>query len=183
MKRAIHTLTFCVSMALLAGCSDSDNLSHLRDFVANGPKTNVHIKPLPKTPTYAPTGYNNANNRDPFTSFSEVLLRKEAAAEAGSGPHPANHGPLQPLQKFALSSLNVTGIVRSSNGQLWAVILTPDSKVYRATVGSLIGTHDGRITAIDDSVTKQSVSIEQYLPNAFGGYKKQQTILHMQSGN
>lgn len=177
-----HILAFSVAITLLAGCSDSDNLSHLREFVANGPKTNHHITPLPKTPAYQPTAYNNPANRDPFTSFSEMLLRKEAASE-DTGPRPASHGPVQPLEKYALSSLSVSGIMRTANGQLWAVIAAPDSKVYRATLGSYIGTHDGRITGIDDRMGKQSVTVEQYLPNAFGGYKKQQTVLHMQGGN
>lgn len=182
-RKIRSVLAISASLAVLAGCSNSDDLSHLRAFVANGPKTNDHITPLPKTPAYQPTVYNNLANRDPFTSFSEILLRKEAAAESNSGPRPASHGPVQPLEKYALSSMNVTGIMRSANGQLWAVIQTPDNKVYRATIGSYIGTHDGRITGIDDTLTKQSVTIEQYLPNAFGGYKKEQTILHMQSGN
>ncbi len=181
-KQTRHILVISVALALLAGCSDSGNLSHLREFVANGPKTNNHITPLPKTPAYQPTAYNNSANRDPFTSFSEMLLRKEAASE-DTGPLPASHGPVQPLEKYALSSLSVSGIMRTADGQLWAVIEAPDSKVYRATLGSYIGTHNGRITGIDDSMGKQSVTVEQYLPNAFGGYKKQQTVLHMQSGN
>ncbi|WP_414041362.1 pilus assembly protein PilP [Acidithiobacillus sp. M4-SHS-6] len=176
-------LAISAGLAVLAGCSNSDDLSHLRAFVANGPTQHPVIPPLPKTPAYQPTAYHNPANRDPFTSFSEMLLRKEAAAESHGGPRPASHGPLQPLEKYALSSLNLTGIIRSANGQLWAVIQTPDAKVYRATIGSDIGTHDGRITGIDDRLTKQSVTVEQYLPNAFGGYKKEQTILHMQSGS
>ncbi|MBU2739750.1 pilus assembly protein PilP [Acidithiobacillus concretivorus] len=181
-KNTRHILAISVTLALLAGCSDSDDLSHLRNFVANGPKTNNHITPLPKTPAYEPVAYNNPTNRDPFTSFSEMLLRKEAASEA-TGPHPVSHGPMQPLEKYSLSSLSVSGIMRTADGQLWAVIQAPDAKVYRATLGSYIGTHDGRITGIDDRMGKQSVTVEQYLPNAFGGYKKQQTVLHMQSGN
>ena len=182
MKRALSILMMFAGMALLSGCSDSDDLSHLQAFVADGPKTNTHITPLPKTPAYEPQVYENPINRDPFTSFSELLLRKEAAA-AGAGPRPASHGPVQPLEKFALSSLSITGIVRDNQGKLWAVILTPDHKVYRATIGSYIGTHDSRIVNIDDSMTKRSVTVEQYIPNAFGGFQKEQTVLQMQNGN
>ncbi|MGE4530450.1 MAG: pilus assembly protein PilP [Acidithiobacillus sp.] len=180
-KRLLTIITLCASISLLNGCSDNDNLNHLQAFVADGPKTNTQIKPLPKTPEYHPTAYNNVRDRDPFTSFSEIMLRKEAAADS-NGPQPLSHGPIQPLEKYALSSLSITGIVRASDGQLWAVVLAPNAKIYRATIGSYIGTHNGRIIGIDDSITKQSVTIEQYLPNAFGGFKKQQTVLHMQSG-
>ena len=182
MKRSLSVLMMLAGMVLLSGCSDSDNLSRLQAFVAAGPKTNTHIMPLPKTVTYKPKTYENPINRDPFTSFSELLLRKEAAA-ASTGPRPVSHGPVQPLEKYALSSLSITGIVRDDQGRLWAVIGTPDHKVYRATIGSYIGTHDGRIVNIDDSMTKRSVTVEQYLPNAFGGFQKKPTVLQMQNGN
>ena len=182
MKRSLSIIMMLTGMALLGGCSDSDNLSRLHAFVAVGPKTGAHVTPLPKTPAYQPKAYENPLNRDPFTSFSELLLRKEAAA-AGKGPSPANHGPVQPLEKYALSSLSVTGIVRDSRGKLWAVIDTPDHKVYRATIGSYIGTHNGRIVRIDDGMTKRSVTVEQYMPNAFGGFQKEQTVLQMQNSN
>ncbi|MFA5732951.1 MAG: pilus assembly protein PilP [Acidithiobacillus sp.] len=182
MKRSFRIMMALTGMALLGGCSDSDNLSHLQAFVANGPKISAHVTPLPKTPAYQPKAYENPTNRDPFTSFSELLLRKEAAA-ASTGPRPASHGPLQPLEKYALSSLSVTGIVRDSQGKLWAVLLTPDHKVYRATVGSYIGTHDGRIVHIADGMTKRSVTVEQFMPNAFGGFQKEQTVLQMQNSH
>ncbi|MBN6741540.1 pilus assembly protein PilP [Acidithiobacillus sp. MC6.1] len=180
MKRSLSILMMLTGMVLLSGCSDSDNLSSLRAFVAAGPKTNTHIMPLPKTAAYEPKTYANPLNRDPFTSFSELLLRKEAA---GTGPRPVSHGPVQPLEKYALSSLSITGIVRDNQGRLWAVVGTPDHKVYRATIGSYIGTHDGRIVNIDDGMTKRSVTVEQYLPNAFGGFQKEPTVLQMQNGN
>lgn len=182
MKRSLSIMMMLTGMALLGGCSDADNLSHLQAFVADGPKSNTHITPLPKTPAYAPKAYENPLNRDPFTSFSELLLRKEAAA-ASSGPRPASHGPVQPLEKYALSSLSVTGLVRDNQGKLWAVVLAPDKKIYRATIGSYIGTHNGRIVRIDDGMTKRSVTVEQYMPNAFGGFQKEQTVLQMQNGN
>lgn len=182
MNRSLRIIMMLTGIALLGGCSDADNLGHLQAFVADSPKSNTHIAPLPKTPAYAPKAYENPLNRDPFTSFSELLLRKEAAA-AGSGPRPAHHGPVQPLEKYALSSLSVTGLVRDNQGKLWAVVLAPDKKIYRATIGSYIGTHDGRIVRIDDGMTKRSVTVEQYIPNAFGGFQKEQTVLQMQNGN
>ena len=183
MKRSLPGLILLGgSVLLLAGCSDNDNLRHVRAFVADGPKTNAEVAPLPKAPPYQAQTYENPVNRDPFTSFSEILLRKEAAA-ASTGPRPANHGPVQPLEKYALSSLSVTGIVRDGQGRLWAVILAPDQKIYRATIGSYIGTHNGRILSIEDGMAKRAVTVEQYIPNAFGGFRKEMTVLRMQNGN
>ncbi|MHB0887092.1 pilus assembly protein PilP [Acidithiobacillus sp.] len=181
MKKFAPSALVISAMTLLAGCQHGDNLSDLRQFVANGPKFNTHITPLPATPAYHAAAYVGENGRDPFTSFSELRLR-QLAAQASKGPRPQDHGPLQPLEKFDLSSLKINGIIRDARGRLWAVIQAPDQKIYRATIGSYVGRNNGRIISINDQMGKRSITVEEYIPNAFGGFQKQQTVMHMQSG-
>ncbi|WP_123101461.1 pilus assembly protein PilP [Acidithiobacillus sulfuriphilus] len=181
MKKFARSVLVISTLTLLAGCQHSDNLSDLRQFVASGPKFNTHITPLPATQVYHAAAYVGESGRDPFTSFSELRLR-QLAAQASKGPRPQAHGPLQPLERFDLSGLKINGIVRDAQGHLWAVIQAPDQKIYRATIGSYVGKNDGRIVSIDDQPGKRSVTVEEYIPNAFGGFQKQQTVMHMQSG-
>ncbi|MEY2341368.1 pilus assembly protein PilP [Acidithiobacillus sp. IBUN Pt1247-S3] len=162
---------------MLSACSHNNNLANLQAFVEQGPQLHPKIEALPPIPHYTATAYTNAQHRDPFTSFSELALREEAAAE-GAKSAPQRKGPLQPLEKYALGSLTLTGIMQA-DGQQWAVFLTPDNKVYRAGVGAGIGDKNGHIEAIDSQ--RHMVVITQYLPNAFGGYEQQSTTLHFQS--
>lgn len=180
MKTRLPVLFLLSGALLLTGCSHEDNLAKLKAFVAAEPHTQGHIPPLPKITPYVATQYENPLGRDPFTSFSELQLRAEAA-NATSSPVPEHKGPLQPLEKYDLGSLTLTGIVQTSNGQFWGVFRTPDGKIYRATLGNGIGDKNGHIVAID--AKKRQVVVEQFLPNAFGGYQKQKTVMQMQSND
>jgi len=180
VKTRQKALALLGATLLLAGCSHEDNLAKLRAFVAAEPPTQGHIPPLPKLKPYVATQYENPLGRDPFTSFSELQLRAEAA-NASNAPMPEHKGSLQPLEKYDLGSLTLTGIVQTSNGQFWGVFRTPDGKIYRATLGNGIGDKNGHIVAID--ARKRQVVVEQFLPNAFGGYQKQKTVMQMQSND
>lgn len=166
----------CLLVLALSGCS-GDHLQSLKNFVNDEPHTHGHIPALPKTPVYHPTAFKGAKGQDPFISFSDILLREEAE-KAGTGPHPVMTGPLKPLQKFSVSELSLVGMMRWDN-QLWGIIKTPKGKVYRVTKSSLLGNMHGKVVALDDHLPQQSVTVLQYLPNAFGGYKKQSVVIHM----
>lgn len=173
------TLIALVVAGLLSGCSQqTGNMQSLHQFVLDAPKTNVSIPPLPKSPTWKPLAYQNAMHLNPFTSFSESLLREEAQS-SGSAKSPGQHGPLQPLQKYPLASLRLTGMVRTSSGQLWAIMETPKHQVYRATMGSAIGNEDGHITAMHQQEGHNSITVTQYIRNLFGKYQRQATVLLM----
>ena len=177
MKVSGRIVSLATLTLLLSACSQNENLAKLQTFVQEGPQLHPKIQPLPPIPHYTATAYSNPSNRDPFTSFSTLALRAEAAA-AGTKIAPQRKGPLQPLEKYALGSLTLTGIMQA-DGKYWAVFLTPDDKVYRADVGSGIGDKNGHIVSID--AQRHKVVVIQYLPNAFGGYEKQSTTLHFQS--
>ncbi len=177
MNRQILTTVILGAVILTGGCSRDDSMSSLHAYVAAGPKIAAHIPPLPPVPIYSPTAYSNPASRDPFTSFSELLLRREAAASAGTAP--VRKSPLQPLEKYALGSLTLTGIVQASNGRYWGVFLTPGGKIYRAGEGDGIGNKNGHI--VDINAANRTVTVLQYLPNAFGGFQKSTTTVRMQS--
>lgn len=155
-------------------------MQSLQQFVQHPPKTVVSVPPLPKTPTWKALAYQNQAHLDPFVSFSESLLRAEAE-QHGVHPAPEQHGPLLPLEKYPLSSLHLTGMVRTANGHLWAILQTPKDRVYRATLGSAVGTHDGRITAMHDQMDHSTITVTQYVRNIFGKYQLRVTVLPMQS--
>ncbi len=157
---------------MVAGCSSGDQITKLHDFV-DEPQPRPQIPALPPLPHYSPTPYVNPLDRDPFTSFSELALREEAA-NANHGTRPKQKGPLQPLEKYSLGSLTLIGMVQA-NGKYWGIFQIPDGKVYRARVGDSIGNENGKIIGINPQ--KRIITVEQYLPNAFGGYQKQKTTL------
>jgi type IV pilus assembly protein PilP len=163
----------------LSGCSRHDDLASLHAFVDQAPTLHPKIQPLPAIPHYSASPYDNPSQRDPFASFSQIALWQQAA-NASHDPLPVTKGPLQPLQKYALGSITLSGIMQA-DGRYWGVFLTPEGKVYRAGVGDPIGDKSGKIIAID--AEKHSVTVMQYVPNAFGGYVKQNTTMQFHTND
>lgn len=172
MNVRITAIRICITTVLMAGCS------HAVGSTTHSGGVSGSIPPLPKIHKYHPVAYSNPSNADPFTSFSELLLREEAAKDSVNGA-PAVAVPSSPLQRYAVSSLKLTGVVRDVNGKLWVIMLTPKNRIYRADVGVGIGVHNGRITSITDHNGKPSMVVMQYIPNAFGGSKPEKVVVHL----
>ena len=155
-----------VSMGLvvgLAGCS-RDN-SDLRDYIAEvkARKSSV-VEPLPQIRQYEPFEYISTDRRDPFTPVVQ---------EAPSGPTPENS--LRPnenrnreaLEEFPLDGLRMVGTL-STDQATFALVRAPDGIVHRVSLGNYMGQNYGKIT----SITEAEVTLEEIIPDGFGGYMK-----------
>ena len=121
--------------ALLVSCGDQapQNLERLVDDTPG--KT---LEPLPSIDPERPFAYAARNLRDPFQplNFSTVANTVQ----------PDRNRPEEPLEKYALESLKLVGIVQI-NGY-WALIKAPDGATHRARKGNYLGLNQGRIVDI-----------------------------------
>lgn len=62
------------------------------------------------------------------------------------------------LTSYPVTQLSMVGTINKNN-ELWAIVRTPDDKVYPVTVGSAIGSDQGKVL----QVTNQQVTIQQGL--------------------
>ncbi|MDA8153148.1 MAG: pilus assembly protein PilP [Acidithiobacillus sp.] len=147
----------------LNGCESRNHLSHLQTWVAHGVIATSahppHITPIPSIPAYHPVPFvggaqtssamttsakNLAAPRDPFRSF--IVPTPKATAIAGMRPGNAD---APPLQRYALASLTLAGVVKHSGGRSWmAVLVTPKGAVHRAAIGATVGLRGGKLTKI-----------------------------------
>lgn len=87
--------------------------------------------------------YEARGRRDPF----ESILKQELPV---IGPLPKDpNRPLEPLEKFDLSSMQLMGIVWGGLGRR-AVIKAPDGKGYFVTVGTYMGQNGGQVVAVEN---------------------------------
>lgn len=133
-----------VSM-LLSGCGERSKLRALSEYIANLKKSAAQTQnaalnsliQLPKPVKYAPAG---------------------ELPENGSGVPVQPGAVANPLQAYPLKSLQFVGTLEQ-NGQIHAYIMTPDSMVYEAKEGDIIGNNYGKIVKIDST---QVEIVEQY---------------------
>lgn len=172
-------LFLLASVSLLSGCSSgTEKMNTLRNYINNPPKYNNTLKKIPKKNKYAPESYSNSLNKDPFMTFSEAMLRKESLL-GGHAKIPLQKGILTPLQKYPISTLSLKGVIISPTNQVWAILETPKNTVYKATLGTPVGVHEGKIIKINHTVDHSSVIVMQYLKNAFGEVKKENFTISM----
>jgi len=101
--------------------------------------------------------YDPAGRREPFKSLvAEELLQAEDIILT-----PPPDEITSPLQEFTLDELKLTGIILGGLGD-YARVRAPDGKSYTINVGSLMGTHGGKVISISNNIVlvKETIRYE-----------------------
>lgn len=62
-----------------------------------------------------------------------------------------------------------------SNGKTWALITAADDTLHRVTIGSYLGTYDGKVS----SVNSDYIELVELIPDGSGCWKERLTKLEM----
>lgn len=159
----IKTLTLiCLSTAIVVGCDsriDEVNLQ-MAEIRSQAPL------PIEPTPNFEPApvfNYSALQLRSPFIQNS---LAAELRLMAGKRVYPNLSRQPQPLESYALESLNLKGSLKNSAGQIIALIQTPDGEVERVQVGSYMGMSYGRVVKI----TPTQIDLVEIIPDGRDGF-------------
>lgn len=158
-----------ILLGLLAGCAQDDT-TDLREFMQQaGRDSQEKLEPLPQvkiaeTFSYDPTGLN-----DPFAA------RNLRPAKAGGGPAPDMNRPRDPLELYPLDGLRMVGTL-SRQGQLYALVRTPENTLYRVKRGDRIGQNFGVVTNITDT----AIEIRETVQDGVGDWTEASASLPLQ---
>jgi type IV pilus assembly protein PilP len=162
--------------ALLSGCEAK--VDDLQIFIAEVKQTtSVNIEAYPEFES-KPTFIYSANTlRSPFRRPRNTGVRVKA--KVASQPNCAQPGfnrSKQPLEKFGIDALSITGVFQS-NGKKWVLIKSNTGSLFKATIGDYLGLFFGKI----DSIQNGTVSFTEMLPDGAGCWQKKQVTLTMLS--
>jgi len=153
----------------LAGCAQ-DDMADLRQFMEQaGQDAQERMEPLPQVKMTETFAYNPAGLPDPFAS------RNLRPARSGGGPAPDMNRPKEPLELFPLDALRMVGTL-SRQGQLYALVRTPENTLHRVKRGDRIGQNFGIITAITDT----AIEIKETVQDGLGDWTETSTSLPLQ---
>ena len=133
--RALHYTLAVGALGLLTACGD-DSATEATQQKAQRPAVPVVQETAAVVEDdfrYDPTG-----KTDPFKSF----IRRDLTD--------LPDGPTQPLEKFDISQLVVTGIIWGAK-EPRALVTDPSGKGYIVSPGAAIGKNKGRVVRIDDN--------------------------------
>lgn|SRR5690554_1576239 len=160
---------------LLVGCAPTSQ-QDLEDFTAEvQQRTKPGISPPPEIPELERINYTGAEIRNPF---QPTPLRAGTTAAVGQDcPQPRLGQPQGNLAGVALDQLSLSGTMRSGNGQLIALLVSNEGKLFRVQQGDFIGLDNGQIVTI----TEQQILIREWLATGDGCWQQRDVSLTLQS--
>lgn len=161
MKLKKITLSLLLGM-LLVGCdSRIDAVNEQMANIRNQPPL-----PIEPAPIFSPVPTFNYSAHQLKSPFLPSSLAAELRVMAGKRVYPNLSRQLQPLESYAIESLNMKGSMRSQAGQIVALIQTPDGEIERIQRGSYMGVNHGRVVHI----TPTQIDLVEIIPDGRDGY-------------
>ena len=163
--RMIRCGLLLAGLTLLGACTS--DMDELQQYIAQvkARKSNK-IDPIPQIKQYEAFAYVAGDRREPFTpSLPE-------SARNGGGVHPDMSRNREPLEEFPLDALKMVGLI-TYNKVVYAMIRAPDGVIHRVSVGNYMGQNFGKIISVSES----EVSLDEIVPDGFGGFKEQPASL------
>lgn len=173
MIRRILVIT--LSCLAFAGCSGEQH-SDLRQFVKDSNNLpRGRIPPLPEVQPYEPFTYNAYDLTDPFKP--RVIQPPKPSAVAGGIRPPDPNRRKEPLESYPLENLKMVGTLQQKK-EIYALVRTPDNRLFRVRTGNFLGQNFGRITDISES----SIKLKELVQDSGGEWKEEDRALQMQEG-
>ena len=173
MMRKIVAMT--VSCLALAGCGGEQH-SDLRQFVKDSDNMpRGRIPPLPEVQPYEAFSYNAFDLTDPFKP-RQITPPKQAALPGGITPPDPNRRK-EPLEAYPLENLKMVGTLQQKK-EIYALVRTPDNRLFRVKPGNFLGQNFGRIVDISES----NIKLKELIQDSGGEWKEEERSLLLQEG-
>lgn len=137
--------------------------------------TPISIEPYPQFDAKPTFIYAAESMRSPFQRPRNTGVEVKPSSQPNCA-QPDFARNKQPLEKFGIDALSVTGVF-TSNGKKWALIQSNTGSLFKVTKGDYLGLFFGQI----DSINNGTVSFTEMLPDGAGCWQKKQASLTMLS--
>ena len=161
MKMQKISLSLMLGLMLVGCDSRIDAVNEQMANIRNQPP--LPIEPAPVFPPVPTFNYAAHQLKSPFLPSS---LAAELKIMSGKRVYPNLSRQLQPLESYAIESLNMKGSMRSQSGQILALIQTPDGEIERIQRGSYMGVNHGRVI----NITPTQIDLVEIIPDGREGY-------------
>lgn len=166
--------TMTLLAALMLSACGSQEHQDLRAWVKeqdNMPRP--RIEPLPEVKPFEVFAYeaDKSGLIDPFKP-RKVELPKQAQT---NGIRPDLNRPREPLEAYSIENLRMVGTL-AQRKEIFALIKTPDSNLFRVRKGNYLGQNFGRINEIDEG----SVKLTEIVQDGTGDWVERVSTLQLQ---
>lgn len=150
-KNKFHLIWLCILFLLMTGCGQSHSAKDLKIYIEQLKKKmlveSAQRKPVQLVPPQA-VQYQSETKRNPF---SPIL---SSTTESPTGKAESIHA-------FPLNMIRFVGTVVEGN-KTWAIMMTPDDRLYQVTVDDMIGNPPSKVTKVGmDHIEVLEVTIDE----------------------
>ncbi|MGJ8688366.1 MAG: pilus assembly protein PilP [Gammaproteobacteria bacterium] len=164
-----------VLCGLLAACSDSHDMNDLQQYIVEvSLRDGGPVEPMPQFLPYEAFTYSAASMRSPFDV--PVMAGTNVAETPITQVRPDFDRTPQPLEVFALSNLNMVGMITRANAII-ALVQDENGKIHRVGVGTYMGRNHGRVNTVTQSV----IELIEIVPSGDGGWVERPRTLAIQN--
>ena len=133
------------------------------------------VDPLPQVRPYEPVAYQAESEVDPFRpSRIEIAVAGPGGPAAGGTRGPDMDRPKEPLEAFALESIQMVGSLTQARETFGLVKAGPN--LYRVRKGNYMGQNFGVITGIDET----QISLQELIQEGSGEWTERARSLQLQ---
>jgi type IV pilus assembly protein PilP len=174
-SKLVLSLLVPLSVLAVAGCGGEQH-ADLREFVKKSDDLpRGRIPPLPEVQPYEPFTYNAYDLTDPFKP--RQIQPPKSATVAGGIKAPDPNRRKEPLEAYPLENLKMVGTLQQKK-EIYALVRTPDNRLFRVRPGNFVGQNFGRITEISESCIK----LKELVQDSGGDWKEEDRSLLLQEG-
>ena len=168
-----RSILIAVGSLVLAACGGEQH-QDLRAWVKeqdNMPRP--RIEPLPEVKTFEAFTYTADQDGliDPF----KPRKIKDAKQAGGGGLQPDMKRAREPLEAYPIENLKMVGTIEQKK-QVFALIQTPDSNLFRVKRGNYLGQNFGLITEINEGAVK----LKEIVQDGAGDWAERESTLQLQ---
>ncbi len=169
---SMRVIGLLLPVLLLTACGGQEDMDeYVQQTKARKP---TPIEPLPEIKPFSPMAYQHSDQRSPFIEPQpETSSRVDAKTKPDCAQIVASREK-EVLERYSLASLSMKGSI-GKQGQLWALIRTPDGQAVRVGLNQYMGLDQGRVIKI----TNTHVDLMETVPDGKGCWVTRETQLAM----
>ncbi len=169
---SMRVIGLLLPVLLLTACGGQEDMDeYVQQTKARKP---IPIEPLPEIKPFSPMAYQHSDQRSPFIEPQpETSSRVDAKTKPDCAQIVASREK-EVLERYSLASLSMKGSI-GKQGQLWALIRTPDGQAVRVGLNQYMGLDQGRVIKI----TNTHVDLMETVPDGKGCWVTRETQLAM----
>lgn len=174
MQLRANTSALILFCLLLSSCGGNGGMDDLQQYIVEvSLRPGEPVEPLPQFQPYEAFTYSSASLRSPFDV--PIMAGTSAAQEPVSEVKPDFDRTPEALEEFALSNLNMVGMITRGNATI-ALIQDENGMIHRVGRGSYLGRNHGRIM----KVAPNEIELTEIVPSGDGAWVERPRTLVLQ---